>query len=555
MTQEAESPTPAAGSMWRRARWIGLGIGLAVAVPVAAAACSAPATPSSGDKQSSGPTSLVLAGAQELGGYNPVRGYAELGVSPLYDGLMRLHSESDKQLPSLVPALAESEPRPDPQLQTWRVKTRQGVRFHDGSTFGPEDVVATYRAILDPASASDIRSSLDMVSSVQAEGDEVVFRLKYPYIDFPSRLLIGIAPAEKLTGGKAEDSSLNTKPVGTGPYTLSSLSADRAVFEANPSYWRGAPQVTKVTTLFVPDDNTRAQRMSAGEIDGAQLPPLLAASFAHREGMRVDAVQSADWRGVSLPKDNAFTQDPAARMAMNLAVDRKTMIDTVVGGKGRIAFTPVASVYGKAYDEKATFPHDVERARQLLDQAGWVPGGDGIRVRNGVPARFTVAFRPTDVVRRDLATAFAADMKKIGIDVRLEGLDFAALASQADRYGILLAGGDKPYSIDTQVFGTLHSQVPGSSPWDNPGGYSTPALDAALEAGRRTADEQSRIQAYRTVQEEYLKNPSYVFLAFLDHTYTSTAKDAGVNRGPLVVEPHAHGVDWGPWWSVESWHW
>lgn len=513
-------------------------------------ACSAPAAPTAGDA-SSAPTSLVLASGQELGGYNPVRGYAELGVSPLYDGLMRLHSEGDQRLPELRPALAAQEPQPDEQLTTWRVKVREGITFHDGTSLGPEDVVATYRTILDPASGSDIASSLDMVSTVAADGDEIVFTLKYPYTDFPSRLLVGIAPSEALTAGKAEDSPLNTRPIGTGPYRLAELTPDRAVFEAVPSYWGGAAPVTRLTTVYLPDDNTRAQRMSAGEIDGTALPPLLAETFAGRDGVRLDAAYSADWRGISFPRDSAFAQEPAARLAMNLAVDRDAIVERVLGGHGRAAATPVAPVYGEAYDPEAVFPFDPGRAGQLLDEAGWGVGPDGVRAKGEQPARFTVAYNPSDTLRRDLATAFAADMKKIGVDVRLEGLDFAALASRMADYGILLGGGDKPYSLDTQVFGALHSPVPGSSQWDNPGGYSTPSLDAALEAGRRTSDHADRVQAYRSVQQKYLADPSHVFLVFLRHTYVS--RSDSWQRGPLIVEPHAHGVDWGPWWNLQSW--
>lgn len=529
-------------------------------------ACSAPTSPgatggpggvsgapgSGTDAAGSPPTALVLADAQELGGYNPVRGYAELGVSPLYDGLLRLAAEDDRTLPRLEPALAAAAPTPDATSTTWRVKVRPGVKFHDDSTFGPEDVVATYQAILDPASGSDIASSLDMVRSVSAAGDEVVFALKYPYVDFPARLLIGIAPSEKLTGGGlAANSSLNTAPVGTGPYRLAELTPDRAVFTANPSYWDGAPQVEKVTTVYVPDDNSRAQQMTAGEIDGTSLPPLLAKTLEGKEGVRIDSAQSADWRGVMLPRDSAFAQDADARMAMNLAVDRQAMLTAVLGGKGRVAATPVASVYGAAYDEGATFPHDPTRAEELLDRAGWALGTDGVRRKGTQLARFTVAYRPTDTLRRDLATAFAADMKKIGVDVNLEGLDFAAIEPRVADLGILLGGGDKPYSLDTQVYGPLHTNVPGSSPWDNPGGFGSAGLDAALDKARRSADEGVRVASYRTVQRDYLKDPTSVFLVFLDHTYVS--KDDDWQRGNLVVEPHAHGIGWGPWWNVQSW--
>lgn len=525
---------------------------LAVVSVSALAACGLtdPSSPSAAGSSKDSAAQLVLADAQEPGGYNPVRGYSELGSSPLYDGLMRLDPTSSG-LPTLVPALAERTPVPAQNFTVWKVKLRDGVRFHDGTNFDAADVVATYNAILDPASASEIASSLDMIERVSGSGSEVTFTLKYPYADFATRLLIGIAPSQHLTAGPAESSSLNTSPVGTGPYRLTQLNAEQATFEANPQYWRGAPQVQKLTTVYLPDDATRAQRMAAGEFDGTVLPPTLAAPLADKKGLQLDAAPSADWRAVSLPREVPFTKDPSVRRALNLAVDRDAMVQTILAGHGRPASTPVTPVYGAAFVKSATFEHDPEQAGRLLDTAGWRAGDDGMRSKAGVRAGFSVAYPATDTLRRDLATAFAADMRKLGVEVKLEALSFDRMEPRIGQLGVLLGGGDKPYSLDTQVYGALHTNVPGSSPWDNPGNHGTPTLDAALEKARRTADEDERTAAYRTVQNEYMTDPSYVFLVTVEHTYVSATSDW--QRPSLVLEPHAHGVAWGPWWDLASW--
>lgn len=528
-------------------------------------------------------SALVLADAYELGGFNPVSGYGELGTSPLYDGLMALESTGADTLPRLVPALASAAPEPNVDLTVWTVPLRSGVRFHDGSTFDAADVVATYEAVLDPASASPIASSFDMLASVSggpttptiappgaspasttspastpnpgtqpAAGEQVTFTLKYPYADFPTRLLLAIAPSEKLTGGPASESSLNREPVGTGPYRLTELSAERAVFTAFAEHWRGAPQVGTLTTVYLPDDNTRTQRVAAGEFDGTIVPPALARTFEGRAGYEVVSAKSADWRGVSLPADNPFTADPAVRIALNHAVDRQAMVDVVLAEYGAAAYTPVSAAYGDAFDPDATFVYDPGAAKAMLADAGWTPGPDGVLVKDGDRASFTVAYRPTDTVRRDLATAFAADMKRIGVEVTLEGLDFDRIEPRVRNLGILLGGGDKPYSIDTQVYPALHTQSLGAPVWDNPGNHGSPAMDALLDQARRTTDDAARTDLYRQVQRAYLDNPSYVFLVFLEHTYAIREDDW--QRGPLTVEPHSHGVGWGPWWNLASWH-
>lgn len=531
-------------------------VAFAVMAALAIQGCSAPVPPNGPAAGATGGSSeIVVAAAQETSGYNPVAGHGELGVSLVYDGLLRLNPTDPGQLPGFAPALASAMPTPNADLTEWTVRLRRGVTFHDGTAFNAADVVATYRAVLDPASASEIASAFEMIADVTAgkAGDEetVTFHLRYPYADFPARMLLSIAPSERLTGGLASESTLNREPVGTGPYRLTALTPDRAEFTAYPEYWAGAPQVTKFTSVVVPDDNARVLRMRTGEFQGTIVPPSLAQSFASVAGQRVVTAKSADWRGVSFPANSAFAKDPAARLAVNLAVDRDAMVKTVLAGRATAAYTPVSAVYGDSFNPEATFPHDPERARQMLTESGWTPGADGIRTRGGERASFTVAYNPTDTVRRDLATAFVGDMKKIGVEVRLEGLGWDRIEPRVGELGILLGGGDKPYSIDTQVHATLHTPVPGTSIYDNPGRLGNPTRDAALDEARRAVDPKRRAELYRAVQDDYVKDPSFVILAVLDHVYV--ARDDDWDKGPLTVEPHAHDVDWGPWWNLGSW--
>ncbi|WP_430334715.1 ABC transporter substrate-binding protein [Rhodococcus sp. ACT016] len=519
-------------------------------VPIVLVACTAPDTSPSGDD-----TALVLADGYELGNYNPVAGFGEAGEAKVYDGLLRLTGGQDTGIPTLEPALAAEMPVPDADATVWTVKVRDGVRFTDGTAFGPEDVVATYRAILDPASASPLATSYDMLESVEATGpDTVEFRLAYPYAPWPTKLLLGIAPSERLTGGPAERSPLNSQPVGTGPYRLVSLRPDQAVYAANEDYWDGAPQVKKLTVVYMPDDNARAQRMAAGELDGANVPPLLANTFADRAGYEVVANTSADWRGVTLPAGNPVTADPAMRMALNLAVDRGAMVANILGGHGRAAYTPVPEVYGDAYEASATFPFDRVRAEHLLRDAGWVPGADGVRSKDGVRAEFTVMYFPQDTLRRDLAQAFASDTSRIGVRVNVEAVDRGVFPGQLTTRAGLLGGGDLPYDPDTQLYSTLHSSYaqPGvGSGYDNASGYVNPEIDRALDDARRSIDPAGRAADYRAVQTGYVADPGYVMLVFLDHTYVM--RDGGWTGSTPILEPHSHGVAWGPWWNLRDW--
>ncbi|WP_222048559.1 ABC transporter substrate-binding protein [Modestobacter lapidis] len=526
------------------------GLVATAAVLTTLSACSAPGTASDGADT----RRLVLADAYEPEPFNPVGGHGETGSSKVYDGLVRLGGGTG--LPELEPALATELPRDDGTATTWTVPLRDGVRFSDGSTFDAADVVATYSAVLDPASASPIAGNYAMIDRVEAVDERTVaFRLAYPYAPFPTKLLLGIAPSEALeTPGPAEESALNTAPIGTGPFLLSERRGDRTVYTANPDHWGGEPEVRELVVVYVPDDNTRAQRMAAGEFDGTTLPPLIADTMADAEGLTVVGHPSADHRSVSLPAGDPVTGDPAIRLALNSAVDREAMVTDILGGHGTPSYTPVPAVFGDSHDPDAAFRHDPDAARARLGAAGWVPGDDGIRVRDGVRAEFTLMYFPEETLRRDLAQAFASDALAVGIEV-----DLAAVARPEFRPRIpvdagLLGGGDVPYDPDTQLYAALHSSYtrPGvGGPFDNPGDLADPAVDAALDAARRSTDPATRAAAYRTVQQRFVANPPAVQLVFLEHVYVLADGDwAGTEP---VLEPHAHGVSWGPWWNLRDW--
>lgn len=518
-------------------------------------ACTAPGTGGSTGGDEADSDRLVLADAYEPELFNPVTGHGETGYSRVYDGLVRLTGGS-AGIPELEPSLATELPRGNADATEWTVPLREGVTFSDGTTFDAADVAATYAAVLDPASASPIAGSYAMVDSVEAvDPQTVVFRLAYPYVPFPSKLLLGIAPAEALaTPGPAEASPLNTAPIGTGPYVLAERQGDQTVFRANPDHWDGAPEVEELVVVYVPDDNTRAQRMASGEFDGTTLPPLLAETLADDEGLTVVGHPSADWRGVALPAGDPVTGDPAVRLALNAAVDRDAIVESVLGGHGEAASTFVPAVFGEFTDPSAVFTHDPDEARRLLDEAGWVPGPDGVRVRDGQRAEFTVMYFPEDTLRRDLAQAFASDALAVGVEVDLEAVDRPQFRPRIPVDGSLLGGGDVPYDPDTQLYAALHSSFTADGvggPFDNPSDYRNPTVDAALDRARRSTDQAERVADYREVQRQLVADPPAVVLVFLEHVYVM--KDDGWTGTEPVLEPHSHGVSWGPWWNLRDW--
>ncbi|MEU9254109.1 ABC transporter substrate-binding protein [Streptomyces sp. NPDC048270] len=515
---------------------------LAAALITGLAACSNP-----GGGAAAGPggaDSAVVGIATEPESLSPLLGYGKDGNSKIFDGL--LAHDADMKL---KPALAQSLPEVSADGLTYTYKLRQGVKFSDGAPFSAEDVVFTYRTILDAKTNNASKTELDALAGVEARGgDTVVFTLKYPYAPFAERTVLPIAP-EHIAGGQDVNSGdFTTHPVGTGPYVLTAWSkGEKLSFKANPGYWGGEPAVKKFTMAVIKDDDVRATRLRSGELDGAILPPNLAKGFAGDKARTTYEAKTFDYRNVTLPTHHPVTGDPAVRRALDIAVDRKAMVEGLLDGAGKAAYGPVPtdSPWFTAGTERA---HDLDGAKKILDEAGWKAGEDGIRAKDGVRASFPLWYTSGDKIRQDHALAFASDAKKAGIEVKTEAGTWEVIEPRMKTEAVL-AGGGSPADPDFDQYQLLTSSLGGDG-FNNMARYDNPVVDAALVDGRRSGDPAARKAAYDTVQRELVKDPGYVFLTHIDHLYVVNDKW----DGPATqVEPHDHGLGSGPWWNVESW--
>ncbi|AXE25352.1 ABC transporter substrate-binding protein [Streptomyces globosus] len=514
---------------------------LAAALIAGAAACSNPA----GSAAASGAADSVVVGiANEPETLSPLLGYGKDGNSKVFDGL--LTHDADMKL---QPALAEALPEVSADGLTYTYRLRRGVTFSDGAPFSAKDVVFTYRTILDARTNNASKAELDAVAAVEQQGeDTVVFTLKYPYAPFAERTVLPIAPEHIAGRQDVNAGDFSTRPVGTGPYVLTGWSkGEKLTFKANPSYWGGEPAVKKLTMAVVKDDDVRATRLRSGELDAAVLPPNLAQGFAGDKARTTLAATSFDYRNVTLPTHHPVTGDPAVRRALDTAVDRRAMVDRLLEGAGKPAYGPVPtdSPWFAAGTERT---HDLGKAKKILDDAGWKPGGDGIRAKDGVRASFPLWYLSGDKIRQDHALAFASDAKKAGIEVKAEAGTWEAIEPRM-KTDAVLAGGGSPADPDFDQYLLLTSSLGGDG-FNNMARYDNKAVDRALEEARRSGDPAVRKAAYDTVQRELAQDPGYVFLTHIDHLYVVADRWEGLTT---QVEPHDHGLGAGPWWNIEDW--
>ncbi len=526
---------------------MGLGLVLTAAL-VAGCSATDPDAPTGGSSAAAGGSEGIVIGVgSEPDHLNPVLGYAPDGASRVFDSL--LVREADL---SLAPSLATSVPEPSDDGLTYTVELRDDVVFHDGEPLTADDVVFTYETVLDPSVASPLAGDLEALAEVVALDDTTVeFRLEQPYVPFPERLTLGVVPEHVLAGTTDWDGvAFNREPVGSGPYRLVSWTAgDSIVLEANADYWDGAPEVTPVTFATTGDDQARAARMSAGELDAAVLPARLAEQFEDVEGLQVQRRATADYRGIMLPQEHPVTGDLAVRQALDLAVDREAMVDGVLAGAGEPAYGPVAPSLADFYEPTAERTHDPAAAEQLLTDAGWVLGEDDVRSRDGVRAELTVMYPAGDTVREQLALAVATDARAVGVDVTVDGLSWEAIEPRMGTDALVMGFGS-PYDPDFVSYQLFHSSYAGQG-FFNPGSYDNPAVDQALDDGRTAVEGAARQEAYSRLQTELAADPPWLFLTYLEHVYV--VSDGWSGSDVEQVEPHDHGFNAGPWWNLQDW--
>lgn len=473
---------------------------------------------------------------------DPLAGYAPFGAAKIFDGLVEHEPDG-----SLRPTLAAEPPTPSADGLSWTVRLRENVTFSDGSTLGADDVVATYRALLDPAVASPLRPDYDMLSGVtKLNATKVRFDLSRRDPNFANLLTLGILPGGSLAHpAPAASSPVGTRPVGTGPYRVKEFRpGKKLVLTANPSYFGNAPKVKTVTVRLGRNAASRERAVASGAVDGACLPASTLAKHGTPDGYRKLTDPAADTLAISLPTSGDVTGDASVRQALNHAVDRKALLAGPLAGAGSVASTPITDVQPEFQQPSATFSRDPRKARAVLKKAGWSAGDGGTRAKGGVSASFPVYYAAGDPVAHAVLTAVAHDAAGIGLDVEPKAVPAGELAGHRSTDPVLIRAGN-PFDPVRTWYPLLHS---GGA--DNVTGYHDGDVDAALERARTAADPAQRAVALRAFQRAYVDDPAMVVLARADHACVQRDLWTGYQQ---VTDPAEVSVAWGPWWNLAAW--
>lgn len=354
--------------------------------------------------------------------YTPNQMFAQ---SMVYEPLVRYRADG-----TLEPWLALSWEISD-EGRVYTFHLREGVKFSNGEPFDAAAVVANIDAVLANRERHSWLELANQIQSARATGSHTVeLALKDPYYPLLQELALPrpfrfVAPSQFVNGGTVDGI---IAPVGTGPWVLSETRlGEHDLFVRNENYWGERPGFDEVEVKVIVDPNTRALAFETGEIDliygvDGPISPDTFERFRAMGTVTAALSEPMESRVLALNTKRGPTRDIAVRKAINHAVDKDTMIATVLYNTQTRADTLFAPNIPYSDIGLTPYAYDAQKAASLLDEAGWVQeAGSTVRSRNGEQLVVDLVFMGTDAISKSMSEIVQADLAKVGIGVTLIG--------------------------------------------------------------------------------------------------------------------------------------
>lgn len=503
----------------------------------------------SGTAVSHAKSQLVLAiGGEPEGGYDPLLGWGRYG-HPLFQSTLLTRDADLKTVPDLATEWSLSDDR-----LTWTITIRPDAKFSDGSPLTADDVAFTFNQAAKAGGAVDM-TALDTASAIDAQTVEI--RLKKPWITFTENFYaLGIVPSDSYGEGYARN------PVGSGPYKLVSWSeGQQLIVEKNPNYYGKTGPFERITFLFTEEDTSLAAAQ-AGQVDMVSVPAT--AADAAPQGFKQIVVPSVDNRGIVFPMPKAdgkvsgegkvvgndVTADPAIRRAVNLGIDRKQLVEVALLGHGKPASGPADGLPWS--NPEAGLAFDPAEAGKVLDAAGWTPGTDGIRAKEGLKAAFPINYPAADSTRRALAETVSEQLKALGIKATATGKSWDEIGRIMHSEPVVFGWGSHS---PVEIYNLYQSGLAGVE-FYNAGFYANPTVDQHLAAAQNAQSLEASFADWQKAEWDGSTgfgargDAAWAWLVNLDHIYyVSECLDIGATQ----IEPHGHG--WPITAMMQTWTW
>lgn len=419
----------------------------------------------------------------------------------------------------LVPGLAESWEQLDDT--TWEFTLREGVTFHNGEPLTADDVVFTFNRLTDPEVAAPAAFLLGFVESVEAADERTVrITTQYPFAPILAHLshtATSILNEQAVT--EAGEDYGTTTVVGTGPFSFVRWEpATQIVLERNDDWWGGEVLPERVVFRPIIEGTVRAIELETGGIDIAYgLEPTDANRIEGGgvPGVRLETVETLSTNYIGFNVQKEPFDDVRVRQAINHAVDVDLIIEAVLEGRAIPATGPIAPAVFGARTDLEPYAYDPERARELLEEAGY---GDGLSLR---------LHTNENPVRVQIAEVLQFEAAQVGVNLEVFVEEFGAfidriLDTDTADFDLFLLGWTGNVDPNYAMFELFHSRGD-----NNYIAYTNPELDALLEEGRRLEPGSEESNAvYREAQAVLMADAPFAFI--------NNTEEIGVNHDTIT---------------------
>ena len=428
---------------------------------------------------------------------------------------------------------------------------KQGITWEDGKPFTAHDVMATFEALIDPNTRTPYAGDFQIVSEAKVL-DDYTFQVTYPAPFAPALASwVGLAILPKHILELDEDvneTRLKKHPVGTGPYTLTKWDPNsETILTAREDHFNGRPNIDRLRIRLIPDLDTQFLELKAEKIDVMGLKPLQFTRLTDKKSF-TDKFAKYSYLGfaytyVGFNLKTPLFEDKLVRQALSYATPRQDIVNGVLMGKGQT----IASVFkpGTWAHHPTLKPHnyDVEKAKQLLAQAGWKDmDGDGIVEKDGKPFQFTLITNQGNDQRIKTAEILQQSWRQAGVDVKV----------QVQEWRTFLENTLYPRNFEAFILGW--SLTPEPDPYDiwhsskqaerefNVLGFENAAADLLMEEARKEFDQQKRAELLYKFQEILHEEQPSLLLYAPESLIAIHKRIKGIEPAPAGISHNAE--DW-----------
>jgi peptide/nickel transport system substrate-binding protein len=459
---------------------------------------------------------VVVGLSQEPTVFNPLMAHIEPddGVHfSLFDALFRIDPKGIIQPNLAVEVPSQENGGISADGLAWRIRLRDDVRWHDGKPFTAEDVKFTLELITNPNFRAWRTAGHSLVRDINVVSPtEIRWRMEEAFAPYLSFLTETFMVPKHILEKEADPNAaaFNQSPVGTGAFKWGRrVPGDHLELVANPEYFGEGPFIKRLVFKYIPDVTVLYTQFKSGDIDLVGQTYITPDNYEEARklpGKVVEPVLASSFESFYLNMERPQFKDLAVRQALYASIDRKAIIEALYHGVPSVTetFMPQQSYYYNPDLPKQEY--NQEQARQMLDKAGWVPGDDGIRVKDGVRLSFVNSTTSGNHLREMTQQYLQQTFREIGVEMTIANLPPAVMWGEfwtQSKFDTIMVGSTYLIGADPDVTNRFHSRsivIKGGS-GQNYAQYVSAELDALLERGSRIFDPEERRAIYYRVQE------------------------------------------------------